>query len=92
MNISFVDDEAPANPYEEVVTKLLEHILEEVKLECHLSALAISQHKVRIIAVGTNVNDLVRGTGNQFNAGIYSETLHRVTDLWLQIYTILLKV
>ena len=81
MNIAFVDDEAPADTGEHIVLELLEHLIEKVQLESHLAALAISQHKVRIVAVGTNVDNLVRGDSHQFGAGRYSEPFHALTGL-----------
>ena len=92
MNIALVDDETPANADERVVLKLTEHSVEDMQLESHLAALAIGQHKVRIVAVGTDADNFVRGDAYQFGTGRYSEPFHVQTGSILQIYTFLLKI
>ena len=76
MDITLVDDETPPNPCEHIVLQLLERLIEEVELECHLAALAICQYKVRIVAIGTDIYNLIRGDSHQFGAGRYSEPFH----------------
>ena len=76
VDIALVDDEAPAHPDKHIVLELLEHLVEEMKLEGHLAALSIGQHEVRIVAVGTDIDNLVRGDSHQFGAGRYSEPFH----------------
>lgn len=85
VNIAFVDDEAPADTGEHIVLELLEDLIEEMQLECHLAALAIGQHQVRIVAVGTNVDNLVRGDSHQFGAGRYSEPFHAMCNYFVNI-------
>ena len=92
MYISFVDDETSSNSGKHVVMQLLEYLVEEVELECHLTALAIRQHKVRIVTVGTDIYNLIRGDSHQVGAGRYSEPFQALTGLILQIYTLLRKV
>ena len=92
MDIALVDDETSSNPCEHIVLKLLEYLIEEMKLECHLAALAICQYKVRIVTVSTDIHNLIRGDSHQFGAGRYSEPFHALTGLILQIYTFLWEV
>ena len=92
MNIALVDDETSPNTGKYIVLQLLENLVKKMKLECHLAALAICQYKVRIVAVSTNIDYLVRGDSHQFGAGRYSEPFHALTGLILQIYTFLWEV
>ena len=78
VDIPLIDDETPANSGKHVILQLLEHLVEEMQLECHLAALAIRQYKVRIVAVGTDIDNLVRGDSNQFGTGRYSEPFHTI--------------
>ena len=56
-------------------------IVKKMKLECHLATLTIGQYKVRIVAIGTDIYNLIRGDSHQFGAGRYSEPFHALTGL-----------
>jgi hypothetical protein len=86
MNIALVDDETSPNTGKHIVLQLLENLVKKMKLECHLAALAICQYKVRIVAIGTDIYNLIRGDSYQFGTGRYSEPFHVHTGLTLQIY------
>jgi hypothetical protein len=51
-----------------------------MKLKSHLAALAICQYKVRIVAIGTDIYNLIRGDSHQFGAGRYSEPFHAMCN------------
>jgi type III secretory pathway component EscV len=92
IDISLIDNEASSHPDKHIVLELLEYLIEEMKLECHLAAFAICQNHVRIVTIGTDIDNLIRGDSHQFGAGRYSEPFHALTGLILQIYKFLLKV
>jgi hypothetical protein len=82
IDISLVDNQASSHSDEHIVLQLLEDLIEEVKLEGHLASLAISQYEIRIVTVGTDIDNLIRSDTYQFGTGRYSEPFHVLTGYY----------
>ena len=57
-HVSLVNNQTSAHTDKGIVAQLFESLVKEMQLECHSTPAPVCEHKVRIVSVGADVNNL----------------------------------